>query len=249
MMYAPQSWLADWSAAADVFERIREKERMDYYDKPFYDYPDDGSELPKGLSWRVCADCGKRFVGKGAMKLCRQCRREHFMRGVKRYNQKGKFSSDARADDVPDVPSDEALYYSEADKAKKTAPIKTVLVPKKEDAEMDLSKFPSLSNRTEHPENFTGTSPEFFNQPADTSVPAAESVTIHMDGTDGIAPDEKLVVDALKEAHNSLLKEITSDKKRMLLSLYDGMCDLCNASDMTFAEMLDRMSRLHAALN
>ena len=283
MNYAPQGWLADFSAMTD--EIVRSNESMDIDEMDSFQDQSEVDGLVAEIMHRkrkykprqvVCQDCGEIFTGAGTvLKYCPKCKAERKKIWQDEYQQRQKKRAKARevnaqeeqpntapvetvlvnrsveahdvkADDVPDVPADD--YYSEADKIRKTAPIETVLVPKKEDnmdttREERLKTFPSLSNMTEHPEYFTsvGDTPESLAQtktvPADNGTPV------------DISPDEKEAFDTLKKAHGSLLDEITSDKKRMLLALYDGMSDMCMASGMTFAEMLDRMSRLHAALS
>lgn len=189
-------------------------------------------------SYVICSNCGKEFLAFSRKALyCPDCKKIIHRQEQARY----KANMRMRLSDVPDVPADD--YDTLAEKIKKTAPIETVLVPKKEDKEMDteraerLKTFPSLSNMTEHPEYFTGDTPESLGQ------------TKTVPDVNGTSPDEMEAFDTLKKARGSLLEEITSDKKRMLLALYDGMTDMCMASGMTFAEMLDRMSRLHAALS
>lgn len=189
----------------------------------------------------ICSNCGKEFSAftKNA-RYCPECKKIIHRQEQARY----KANMRMRESDVPEVPADD--YDTLAEKIKKTAPIETCLVQHKED-NMDndraerLKAFPSMSNRLEHPEYFTGDTPESLGQTK--TVPDDNGTTVD------ISPDEKEAFDTLKKAHGSLLEEITSDKKRMLLALYDGMSDMCMASGMTFAEMLDRMSRLHAALS
>lgn len=209
----------------------------------------------------VCQDCGETFTGAGTvLKYCPKCKAERKKIWQDEYQQRHKKRAktrevnaqeeprntapvetvlvnrsveahDVKADDVPDVPADD--YYSKANRIKKTAPIETVLVPKKEDKEMDteraerLKTFPNLSNMIEHPENFT--------QPAEDM--------------EDIPDDAKKAFDTIKEKHHSLLEEITSDRKRMLLSLYDDMADLCAASGLTFSDVLDRLRKIDEALS
>lgn len=289
MNYAPQGWLADFSAMTD--EIVRSNESMDIDEMDSFQDQGEVDSLVSEIMHRkrkykprtiTCQDCGETFVGAGAaLKYCPKCKAQRKKIWQDEYRQRhGKRAKakevalqeeprntapvetvlvnrsveahDVKADDVPDVPADD--YYSEADKIKKAAPIETVLVPKKEDKEMDteraerLKTSPSMSNRLEHPEYFTGDTPESLGRTK--TVPDDYGTAVD------ISPDEKEAFDtlkkahgSLKKAHGSLLEEITSDKKRMLLALYDGMSDMCMASGMTFAEMLDRMSRLHAALS
>ena len=158
----------------------------------------------------TCQDCGETFVGAGAaLKYCPKCKAQRKKIWQDEYQQRQKKRAKARevnaqeeqpntapvetvlvnrsveahdvkVDDVPDVPADD--YYSEADKIRKTAPIETVLVPKKEDnmdttREERLKTFPSLRNMTEHP--------EYFTQPTATKMAPAD------DGTALEKPDRK----------------------------------------------------------
>lgn len=222
----------------------------------------------------VCQDCGEIFTGAGAvLKYCPKCKAQRKKIWQDEYQQRQKKRAktrevnaqeeprntapvetvlvnrsveahDVKADDVPEVPADD--YYSKANKIKKTAPIETCLVQHKED-NMDteraerLKAFHSMSNRLEHPEYFTGDTPESLGQTK--TVPDDYGTAVD------ISPDEKEAFDTLKVKHASLLEEITSDRKRMLLSLYDGMADLCAASGLTFSDVLDRLRMIDEALS
>lgn len=224
----------------------------------------------------VCQDCGEIFTGAGAvLKYCPKCKAERKKIWQDEYQQRHKKRAktkevnaqeeqpntapvetvlvnrsveahDVKADDVPDVPADD--YYSKADKIKKPAPIETVLVPKKED-NMDteraerLKTLPSMSNRLEHPEYFTG------DTTADLLMQKATPDSSTTNDVPDIPDDAKKSFDTLKVKRASLLEEITSDRKRMLLSIYDGMADLCTASGLTFSDVLDRLRRIDEALS
>jgi len=237
MYYAPQEFLADWTSR-ELSEALISANEGDADDMPSGKY--ERKKTPC-----ICTICGAEYLAAGHnARYCPECKKQQRKEYFMAYNEKR--SKGVRPEDVPDVPSDDELYYSEADKIKKTAPIETVLVNHEEDTKMDeraerLKTFPSMSNMTEHPEYFTGDTPESLAQTK--TVPADNGTAAD------ISPNEMLAFDTLKKAHGSLLEEITSNKKRMLLGLYDGITDICMASGMTFEEMLDRMSRLHAALS
>lgn len=285
MNYAPQGWLADFSAMTD--EIVRSNESMDIDEMDSFQDQAEVDGLVADIMYRkrkykprqvVCQDCGEIFTGAGTvLKYCPKCKAQRKKIWQDEYQQRQKKRAktrevnaqeeqpntapvetvlvnrsveahDVKADDVPDVPADD--YYSEADKIKKTAPIETVLVPKKEDKEMDteraerLKTFTSLSNMTEHHEYFTGdTTADLLMQ---KTTPADSSTT---NDVPDIPDDAKKAFDTLKVKRASLLEEITSDRKRMLLSLYDGMADLCTASGLTFSDVLDRLRRIDEALS
>lgn len=259
MYYAPQEWLADWSKLTGVLTKkgcVNQVDEtvnstatydMHYYDRPFYDYPDDGSDLPEGLSWRECIDCSKRFVGKGSMKLCRQCRRRRILNGMKHTSS----PHDVRASDVPDVPSEN--WTSESDKVKKTAPIETCLVKKKEDTmdttrEEMLKTFPSGSNRLENPEAFMETKKQDLNELRDSMRHLSDgTVTIQKD------PESEPPADSYEKIHDAMLQDLQNafrkDKRGVLLSLYSTICDISRAADIPTSDMLDRLTRIDAALS
>ena len=158
------------------------------------------------------------------------------------------------ADDVPDVPPDESLYYSEADKIKKTAPIEAHLgpyKPKEGEIDMDLSKFPSGSNRLEHPENFTQTvETEEHNdklRAVGDAVRAAIKAASKPDT--GATEDVPKSADASRMERHKMLKALALDKRGTIMSLYSTVCDISGAIETPVAELLDRLTRIDAALN
>ena len=235
MIYAPQSWLADWSAMTDEIVKANEKGE---------------NNMPAGVydrkpKTRICEVCGAEYTSRATnSKYCPDCAYQKKLEsnaksGAKRaeyfktYNARRR--KGVRPSDVPEVPADD--YDTLEEKIKKTAPIETVLVPKKEDnmdttREERLKTFPSLSNMTEHPEYFTQPTATTF-EPEETEAVAHEMYT----------PEE------VREKMDSMVKDIAKDRKGMLLAMYDGMTALGEASGMTFDEIIERMSRLHSALN
>lgn len=279
MNYAPQGWLADFSAMTD--EIVRSNESMDIDEMDSFQDQSEDDGLVAEIMYRkrkykprqvVCQDCGEIFTGAGTvLKYCPKCKAERKKIWQDEYQQRQKKRAkarevnaqeeqpntapvetvlvnrsveahDVRADDVPDVPADD--YYSEADKIKKTAPIETVLVPKKEDKEMDteraerLKTFPSLSNRLEHPEYFTGDTPESLGQTK--TVPDDYGTTV--DIPDIPAEQVEKMKDALREGFRK-------DRKSVILSLYSTICDICQDVEITVPEVLDRLTRIDAALS
>ena len=235
MNYAPQSWLADWSAMTDVLVKANEEGE---------------NNMPAGVyerkpQTRICEVCGAEYTSRAThSKYCPACaykkknesnaksaakRTEYF----KAYNARRR--KGVRRSDVPDVPADD--YDTLEEKIRKTAPIETVLVPKKED-NMDteraerLKTFPSLSNMTEHP--------EYFTQPTATTLEPEEKEA---------EAYEMYTLEEVRNKMDSMVRDLAKDRKGMLLAMYDGMTALGEASGMTFDEILDRMRRLHSALN
>lgn len=274
----PQGWLADWSAMTDEIVRSNESMDIDEMDS-FQDQSEvDGlvaDIMHRKRKYKprqvTCQDCGETFVGAGAaLKYCPKCKAQRKKIWQDEYRQRhGKRAKakevafqeeprntapvetvlvnrsveahDVKADDVPDVPADD--YYSEADKIKKTAPIETCLVQHKED-NMDteraerLKTFPSLSNMTEHPEYFTGDTPESLGQT--TTVPADNGTT--QDIPDVTADQVVKMTEALREG-------LRKNKRDVLLSLYSTICEICKDVEITVPEVLDRLTRIDAALS
>ena len=229
MIYAPQSWLADWSAMTDEIVKANEKGE---------------NNMPAGVydrkpKTRICEVCGAEYTSRATnSKYCPDCAYQKKLEsnaksGAKRaeyfktYNARRR--KGVRPSDVPEVPADD--YDTLEEKIRKTAPIETVLVAKKED-NMDteraerLKTFPSLSNMTEHPENFT--------QPTAT-------------GND--MEDAPKSADAARMERHKMLKALAMDKRGAIMSLYSTICDIAGALETPVAEMLDRLTRIDAALN
>jgi uncharacterized protein YlaI len=160
-------------------------------------------------------------------KYCPECKRRHDNEYFEAYNARRR--KGVRPSDVPDVPADD--YDTLEEKIRKTAPIETVLVPKKED-NMDteraerLKTFPSLSNRLEHPENFTQTT-----------------------ATGNDMEDAPKSADAARMERHKMLKALAMDKRGAIMSLYSTVCDISSAIETPVAELLDRLTRIDAALN
>lgn len=186
---------------------------------------------------RNCNVCGRRFITtRRQAYMCPECRRrkrheagatggKNAHETWKRKHGAGGAPHDVSADDVPDVPSDEALYYSESDKIKKTAPIEAHLGPYKPEEgeiEMDLSKFPSSSNRLEHPEAFLG----------DVVTPTTTGVDIPNTAI-GYVPNPTPVCDT----------------KRRLMDLYGQITSISAETGLAVLDIIDRMTRIDAALN
>lgn len=258
MNYAPQGWLADFSAMTD--EIVRSNESMDIDEMDSFQDQSEVDGLVAEIMHRkrkykprqvVCQDCGEIFTGAGTvLKYCPKCKAERKQIWQDEYQQRQKKRAKARevnaqeeqpntapvetvlvnrsveahdvkADDVPDVPADD--YYSEANKIKKTAPIETVLVPKKEDKEMDteraerLKTFPSMSKRLEHPEYFTGDALEDLDQ----------TMTVPADIPTTCAPD----------------------RKRRLMDLYGTLNAYCESFGVAASDVLDRLRKIDEALS
>jgi hypothetical protein len=233
MNYAPQSWLADWSAMTDEIVKANEKGE---------------NNMPAGVydrkpKTRICEVCGAEYTSRATnSKYCPDCAYQKKLEsnaksGAKRaeyfkaYNARRR--KGVRPSDVPDVPADD--YDTLEEKIRKTAPIETVLVQKKEDnmdttREERLKTFPSLSNMTEHPEYFTQPETQFEQPTATTMEPEETEADV-------------------REKMDGMVRDLAKDRKGMLLAMYDGMTALGEASGMTVDEILDRMCRLHSALN
>lgn len=186
----------------------------------------------------TCSSCGKEFMAYSRKaQYCPECKKIIHRQEQARYKAKMRMS----AADVPDVPADD--YDTLAEKIKKTAPIETCLVQHKED-NMDteraerLKTFPSLSNMTEHPEYFTGDTPESLGQT--TTVPAYNGTTVDM-------PD--VTADQVVKMTEALREGLRKNKRDVLLSLYSTICEICKDVEITVPEVLDRLTRIDEALS
>lgn len=181
----------------------------------------------------ICSNCGKEFSAfSKKARYCQDCKKIIHRQGQKRYKANMRMS----AADVPDVPADD--YDTLAEKIRKTAPIETVLVPKKEDnmdttREERLKTFPSLSNMIEHPENFT--------QPTATEMEPADN------GTTQDIPD--VTADQVVKMTEALREDLRKNKRDVLLCLYSTICEICKDVEITVPEVLDRLTRIDAALS
>ena len=217
--------------------------------------------MPAGVYERkertaICQRCGTEFTTKhNRSKWCpdcarivhyeqsNRCRRSHKAAAAVTSVDLAGRTHGMSAADVPDVPADD--YYSKADKIKKTAPIETVLVPKKEDnmdttREERLKTFHSMSNRLEHPEYFTG---DDMVKPTVT----APSYSPADNGTTVVMPD--IPAEQVEKMKDALREGFRKDRKSVILSLYSTICDICRDVDITVPEVLDRLTRIDAALS
>lgn len=205
----------------------------------------------------ICQRCGAEFTAKSEKaKWCPPCNTRVHIERSNRIRAARKAAAavtsvdlagrthDMSAADVPDVPTDD--YYSIEDKIKKTAPIETVLVPKKEDKEMDteraerLKSFPSMSNRLEHPEYFTGDDMVKPTVTAPSYSPADNGTTVDM-------PD--IPAEQVEKMKDALREGFRKDRKSVILSLYSTICDICRDVEITVPEVLDRLTRIDEALS
>ena len=260
MYYTPQEWLADWSA---LTESLVEGERQM---KAFIreEYVDENEEIAllDGEYDRNCRLCGRRFItGKRQAFLCPDCRRRrnheggvnggHGAQAAWRKKHGIGFPADASPDDVPDVPADD--YDSAEEKLKKTAPIETCLVKKKEDTmdttrEEMLKTFPSGSNRLENPEAFMEAKKNELNELRNSMSHLSDgAVTIQKD------PEPDPQQDSFEKIHDAMLQDLQiafrKDKKGVILSLYSTICDISRTADIPTSDMLDRLTRIDAALS
>ena len=263
MNYEPQPWLADWTAATAI---IKEANEMDIdalssdMDQSEVDEAVD-SIMKKKYRYKkktfTCEDCGAIFeLYSNKAKYCPKCKAERKKLWQEEYIQRGKRradtrllnaqaetedkrntapvetvlvgsveASDMKATDVPSVPTD--VYYSADDKIKKTSPIETHFGPyKKEDERMDtkreelLKAFPSMSNRILNPDNFTGT---------DTGNGA------------NIQP--------LTLAYTPGKETPSPMNKAAFLKLYTTISDAADEAGIPVKDVLDRLTRIDAALS
>lgn len=226
MNYAPQPWLADWSALTNEIVKANEEGEDDMR----------GSYERKERTV-ICQRCGAEFTAKSEKaKWCPPCNtRVHIERSnriraarkaaaaVTSIEPVGRTNAMSAAD-VPDVPADD--YYSIEDKIKKTAPIETHFGPykpteEKGDTTMDMRKFPSLSNMKEHPEYFTG----------DDMVKPT-----------GTAPSDTFT-------HVGISTASAPDRKRRLMDLYGNLNAYCESFGVAASDVLDRLRKIDEALS
>ena len=278
MNYAPQGWLADFSAMTD--EIVRSNESMDIDELDSFQGQSEVDGLVAEIMHRkrrykprqvTCQDCGETFVGAGAtLKYCPKCKAQRKKIWQDEYRQ--RHGKRAKAKEV-------ALQ----EEPRNTAPVETVLVNRSVEAhDVKADDVPDVpaDDYYSQADKIKKTAPiETVLVPKkednmDTeraerlkTFPSLSNMTEHPEYFTGDAPedltqtttapaDNGTTVDMpdipagqVEKMNDALREGFRKDRKSVILSLYSAICDTCRDVKITVPEMLDRLTSLDEALS
>lgn len=275
MHYAPQGWLADFSAMTD--EIVRSNESMDIDELDSFQDQSEVDGLVAEIMHRkrkykprqvVCQDCGEIFTGAGSvLKYCPKCKAQRKKIWQDEYQQ--RHGKRAKAKEV-----------AMQEKPRNTAPVETVLVNRcveahdvkaddvpvvpseeglyyseadkiKKTAPIETVLVPKKEDnmdaeRAERLMTFPSLS-NMTEHPEYFTQPTATTYTPADNGTTGDMPD--IPAEQVEKMKDALREGFRKDRKSVILSLYSTICDICRDVEITVPEVLDRLTRIDEALS